>query len=87
MLNQEAVSKVTDALFILTCEWGGLKRESERAKEIVSQYNRLMDALLDWGFDPYVDYLDVAAMLPDKYMSKRYLIAIKDPIPPDHEGF
>ncbi len=91
MLNKDVTSKVQDALYALIKEWGDLKVDGEenakRNKEIVRQYNQLMDFLLDWGFDPYRDYLDVTEMLPDTLMSKRYLIAAKQEIPPNHASY
>jgi hypothetical protein len=87
MLNHKAVLNIQRALGDLSGEWRGLQGSGERAEEIIRQYNQLLNALLDWEWDAYLDGLDPDCMLPDRLMSRRYLIAVKDPIPPDHAGY
>lgn len=86
MLNEEVASKIANALGILAERWREID-ESDESKEIERQYNILINALLDCGFDPYRDYLDLMEMLPARLMPKRYLIAAKEPIPPDHKSY
>lgn len=86
MLNSKAVLNIQRALGDLAVEWRSLSGSGERAKEIIDQYNQLLNLLLDWGWDAYIDGLDPDCMLPDRLMPRRFLIAAKDSIPPDHEG-
>jgi hypothetical protein len=84
MLNHKAVLNIQRALGDLSDEWRSLQGSGERSEEIIHQYNQLLNTLLDWGWDAYIDGLDPDCMLPDRLMTKRYLIAAKDPIPLDH---
>ncbi len=87
MLNEKAASHIEHALCYLSGEWRSLKGVGIRAEEIVHQYNQLLRILMDLGWDAYVDGMDVTCMLPDELMSKRYLVAAKEEIPPNHAGY
>lgn len=87
MLNEKAIHNLQCALCDLSSEWRGLKGGEPREEEIVHQYNQLLHVLLDWGWNPCIDTLEFACMLPDEFMSKRYLIAFQWDIPPNHRGY
>jgi muramidase (phage lysozyme) len=87
MLNEKAASHIEHALCYLSGEWRSLTGVEKRAEEITRQYNQLLNILLDLGWDAYADDLDITCMLPEELMSKRYLVAAKREIPPNHAGY
>lgn len=87
MSSKKTIWYLESALCELISEWAQSRNDKERSEEVIRQYNQLINLMMDWGWNPYVDGLDVTSELPDELMSKRYLLAIKSKIPLNHKGY
>jgi hypothetical protein len=83
--SRPATAEETQLTGVISYGWEGVS--SEAMKVIERQYNILIDALLDCGWNPWVQDIDFMLLLPDQILSKRYLTICGDPIPPDHHGY
>ncbi|WMP18554.1 hypothetical protein [Thiothrix lacustris] len=83
--SRPATAEETQLTGVISYGWEGVS--SETMKVIERQYNILIDALLDCGWNPWVQDIDFMLLLPDQILSKRYLTICGDPIPPDHHGY